>query len=115
MKPLRASLLVLLVAAPAGPSMAAASHTYSGVTPAVFACVKSTSMEAQGTVYVETEANHGTATTTSTLWSVVMDYVFSPETQDLQYWMVHKTWVVPADAVWSGIAEMIASCRAAQS
>lgn len=113
MRPLRTSLLALLVAAPASQAAAAPdSRVYSDVSPGVFACVKDTSFSQQGTIYVEAEDGHGTATTTSSLWSVVMDYAFTPETRNLEYWLVRKTWIVPADAIWSGIADMIATCRA---
>lgn len=113
MKTSRIALSAILAAAPASEAFAAESRTFNNVTPAVFDCVKRTSEAQQGTVYVETEANRGTATTSSTLWTVVMDYVFTPDTGDLEYELVRKTWIVPADTIWSGIADTIAGCRPA--
>ncbi len=114
MKARHVPLLVLVFAVPASSALALDSHTYADVTPAVFACVKETSQTRQGTIYSEAGSDRGTATTASSLWTVVMDYVFSPESGDLQYWLRRKTWIVPTGAVWNGIADMIAECRAQQ-
>ena len=105
-----ASLALLsLVAAPA--FAAAKSRTFADVTADVFQCIKETSANRQGTIYSSTDGTNGTATTSSSLWIVVMEYTFSPETQSLRYSMIRKSWVVPASAVWSGIEDMIAECR----
>ena len=94
------------------PALAAGeSRAFADVTAEVFQCVKETSSSRQGTLYASTDDVSGTATTSSTLWIVVMEYAFSLETESLNYSMIRKSWVVPTDAVWSGIADMITECR----
>jgi hypothetical protein len=74
------SLAVLSLAS--APAMAAAqSRSFADVTSDVFQCVKETSASRQGTIYASTDGINGTATTSSTLWIVVMEYAFSAETE----------------------------------
>ena len=104
--------LALVSLAPATAHAAPQSRTFTDVTADVFQCVRETSASRQGTIYVSTDGLNGTATTSSTLWIVVMEYAFSPQTESLRYTMVRKSWVVPAGSVWSGIDEMISECHA---
>lgn len=105
--------LAVLSLASAQAMAAAQSRTFADVTSDVFQCVKETSASRQGTIYASTDGLNGTATTSSTLWIVVMEYAFSAETESLRYTMIRKSWVVPAQSVWSGIDEMITECRGA--
>ena len=107
----RYAIAVAMVAATAGAALANETRVYSDVSDATFQCVRETSAARQGTHYEATGVGSGTATTSSTLWTVVMDYVFAAETQSLRYGLVHKSWIVPADAVWAGIEAMITECR----
>jgi hypothetical protein len=92
------------------PAAAQESRTFPGVTPAVFECMRSKSEARDGTVYEPRDANRGTATTSSPLWSIVIDFVFEPATGDLHYTVVRKTFLIPVQAVWDGIVNLIAEC-----
>jgi len=87
------------------------SKTYHGVTQAIFDCVKETSTAKHGTVYDPADGNKGTSSTSGTGWSVDMTFDFNPTTGDLSYTITHKTWIVPVNQVWSGIADTINECR----
>jgi hypothetical protein len=84
---------------------------FHGVTPAVFACVKTTSEQQHGTKYVPADGNKGTATTSTSMYEVVLGFDYNPATGDLTYTLIKKSWIVPIDSVWSGIGDTINSCR----
>ena len=92
------------------PVSAAEVRTFGGVTPAIFECIKTTSEAANGTIYEPRNADRGTATTTSAIWAVVLDYVFDLAAGEIAYTLVHKTWIVPLSPVWQGIEDYIAGC-----
>ena len=87
------------------------SNTYHGVTQTIFDCVKATSLSQHGTVYKPPNANSGTSTTKGTGWEVDMTFGFDPATEDLTYTITHKTWIVPEQQIWNGIADTINVCR----
>jgi hypothetical protein len=88
------------------------TRTFAGLTPEIFECLKSRSEARDGTVYEPRDADAGRATTSSLLWQVVIDYVFTPATGELQYTLVSKTRIIPIDAIWNGIDNLIAACAA---
>lgn len=104
-------LAMAIVAGSASTVLADNSRLFTDVSEAVFQCVKETSSARQGTIYAPEGANSGTATTSSTLWTVVMNFAFSAESKSLAYTLVQKSWIVPTNAVWAGIGDMIAECR----
>ncbi|HJV70261.1 hypothetical protein [Ideonella sp.] len=87
------------------------SKTFSGVTPAIFSCVKTTSAEQHGTTYDPPNANQGISTTKGTGWIVKLKFEFDPADGDLKYTVVEKSWIVPISAVWNGIGDTINGCR----
>ena len=93
------------------PASATETRNFGGVTPAIFECVKVTSEAANGPIYEPRHADRGTATTTSTLWAVILDYVFDPALGEITYSLVHKTWLVPLSPIWQGIEQYIANCN----
>jgi hypothetical protein len=105
--------VVAALALTAGATGAAAAdmRTYQGVTQASFDCVKSTSEIEHGTVYESADGRSGTATTTSSLYTVRMSFQFDPAAGSLAYTLVGKSFIVPASAVWSGIETAITGCR----
>ena len=87
------------------------SKTVHGVTEQIFECVKTTSNEQHGTVYDPATGNSGTATTSTSTYTVKLNFTFDPGTGDLTYTIVHKTWIVPTSAIWTGIGDTINGCR----
>lgn len=97
----------------AGGARAADSQTFHGVTAAMFDCIKATSIAEHGTVYAPANAIAGSATTSSSLWQVVVDFALDPATGDLTYTLVRKTWIVPAGTMWDGLAATVRGCGGA--
>jgi hypothetical protein len=96
---------------PKGQLVMSDSKTFHGVTPAIFDCLKATSEKDHGTKYVPPTANQGTATTEGTGWTVVLNFNYTPATQDLTYTIVKTTWIVPTSSIWDGISDTINGCR----
>jgi hypothetical protein len=84
---------------------------FHGVTPAIFACLKTTSEQQHGTKYVPPDGNKGTATTSTSMYKVELGFDFSPDSGDLTYTLIYKSWIVPIAEVWKGIGDTIDSCR----
>jgi hypothetical protein len=84
---------------------------FNGVTPAIFACLKTTSGEQHGTKYAPPDGNQGTATTETSMYSVVLGFNFDPSASTLTYTLIKKSWIVPIGEVWNGITDTINSCR----
>ena len=87
------------------------SKIFYGVTPAVFACVKTTSNEQHGTVYAPPDANQGIATTSNSVWTVKLTFSFDSATEELSYTIVYKSWIVTETEIWNGIGDTINGCR----
>jgi hypothetical protein len=85
-----------------------ASHP---VAPAIFSCVKTETQQQHGTNYVPKDANKGTATSSTPMYSVVLDFDFNPASGDLTYTLIGKSWIVPISEVWSGIGDTTNTCR----
>lgn len=84
---------------------------FHGVTPAIFDCVKATSAQQHGTKYIPPNGNQGTSNTTTATYFVNLGFNFDPNSGDLTYTLIDKSWIVPISAVWSGIGDTINSCR----
>ena len=80
------------------------------VTSEIFACVKTKSKDEHGTVYDPPNGNSGTATTTTSLYFVELGFNFDPQSGDLTYTLIKKSWLVPISEVWNGIAKTIDTC-----
>lgn len=113
--PLRLALVSLAaasaVAGSASAAFAADGRTFSAVTPAIFECVKTSSSTEHGTVYESTDGLSGTAVTASSLYTVRLGFAFDPASGSLAYTLVAKSFIVPANAVWSGIEDALNRCR----
>lgn len=84
------------------------TRTYKNVTPAIFACVKSTSFKEHQTVYAPPDANTGIATTPK--YNVVLSFVFDPSASTLTYTITQEPWYVTDNEIWDGICSTINEC-----
>lgn len=95
------------------PALAAnAERTFTGVTPEIFECTKQLGEARHGTVYEPRYGNHGVSTASSFFWIIVIEYTFVPEAGELRHQILRKSWIIPEEAVWEGIADQIAECSA---
>lgn len=86
--------------------------TFVGVTQAVFDCVKETSLHEHKTVYDPPNAYKGTATTKIPwIGTVVLSFDLNISTGTIQYCIVSKPEIVPANSIFNGIADTITSCQ----
>lgn len=86
------------------------SRAYSGVTLAMFECVKTTSTKEHGTKYDPADSPSGTATSSGTLWSVLMKFSLDPSTEVLTYTLVKETGFATPEEAWGGIEDTLKGC-----
>jgi len=104
--------LVALGQAVAAVPVMADSKTFSGVTPAVFECVKTTSKEEHNTDYIAADGNKGEAVTKVFLiGTVTLDFDLDPAASAIKYTIKSKPNIVGASKIWDGIQDTIDRCR----
>lgn len=104
-------LVAFVQPAPAAP-VAADSKTFSGVTPAVFACVKAASKKEHDTEYVSSDGNKGQAVTKVFLvGTVTLDFDLDPAASTIRYTIESKPGIVSANNIWEGTQETIDRCK----
>ncbi len=91
-----------------------ADKVFPGVTPAVWACVQSTSSKEHGTVYVPpAPSNSGKATTQYKIFFLKYDIVLTYEfdgSNNLSYTVVEIQGPATETEVWGGIGQTISGC-----
>jgi hypothetical protein len=89
----------------------ATTNIYSGVSTAIWDCVKTTSFNDHGTVYAPAGANKGTATTDVPLvGTIVLDFDYNASNDTVTYTIVKKPFLVSASQIWHGIQDTIDGC-----
>ena len=86
-----------------------ASKAYTGITPAIWACIQATSQKEHGTTYDPPNGDSGTATTKTSVGTVTMSYVLADET--LTYTIEHKPGIVTDGEIWGGIDKTVNGCK----
>jgi hypothetical protein len=87
------------------------SKTFYGVTQGLFNCLRTRTEREDGSLYDPPHANAGTMSTRGTGWAVVLRFSFDAATGTLFFQVQHKSWMVPASAVWSGLSDTLNGCR----
>lgn len=88
----------------------AKTRSFGGVTPAIWECVKTTSFQQHGTKYVPADGNQGTATTSTPIGEVVLNFDCDPTRDTVTYTIVKKPFLVSENQIWSGIQETVDGC-----
>ena len=86
------------------------TKTFSGVSAAIFDCMRARAIAQYGTVYSPAEGLEGTATTVQMGQKVVMAFSLDAAAETLTYSIVEKGFLVPERSIWSGIEAHIAAC-----
>lgn len=89
----------------------AKTRNFGGVKQAVWECVKKTSYEQHGTKYVPADGNQGTATTSTPVGEVVLNFDYDLAKETITYTIVKKPFLVSDDQIWNGIQETIDGCQ----
>lgn len=88
------------------------SKTFSGVTPAVFECVKATSKKEHDTDYISADGNKGEAVTKVFLiGTVTLDFDLDPAASTIKYTIKSKPGIVSAKKIWDGTRDTIGRCK----
>lgn len=87
------------------------SKTYSGVTLAVWECMKADATGNHGTVFDPETGTKGTATTKQMGQTVVMAFDLDFEAETLTYTIVSKGPLVPERAIWNGVQKSVEGCQ----
>jgi hypothetical protein len=88
----------------------AEEKTFDNVTEAIFQCLKQTSAEKLGTLYVPPEAYQGTATTQTIVGEIVLRFDLDQPNQKLTYEIQKKPVIVSAKQIWENIEAAISAC-----
>jgi hypothetical protein len=86
------------------------SKTFKNVTPVIWECVKATSLKEHGTVYAPPGANSGTATTDTIVGVVLLNFIYNPDTNNVDYTIVKKPLLASENQIWDGIQSTINGC-----
>ena len=86
------------------------ARIFDNVTEAIFQCLKQTSAEKLGTVYVPPEACQGTATTQTIVGEIVMRFDLDQPNNRLTYEIQKKPVMVSAKQIWENIEAAINAC-----
>lgn len=104
--------LVALAQPAAAAPVAADSKTFSGVTPAVFECVKGTSKKEHNTDYISADSNKGEAVTKVFLiGTVTLDFDLDPAASTIKYTIKSKPDIVSVSKIWDGTQDTIDRCK----
>lgn len=87
------------------------SKTFDGVSPEVWEKVKAIARDRFGTVFVPEASTCGTATTTTPIGPVVLDYEHDPDARQITYTLRKKPMLVLSGQIWNGLAETIEECK----
>lgn len=88
----------------------AKTKTFNGVTPIVWECVKTTSLKEHGTIYAPPGATSGTATTSTIVGDVVLNFDYESSKSSVTYTIVKKPFIVGEGTIWDGIQDTIDGC-----
>jgi hypothetical protein len=86
------------------------SKTFAGITPAIWECVKATSLKDHGTKYEPAGAAQGTATTDTLVGTVVLGFNYDDVKDTVAYNIIKKPFLVGADQIWNGVQDTIDGC-----
>jgi hypothetical protein len=87
------------------------SKIYGGVSPAVWDCVKLTSLKDHGTIYAPEGANQGTATTVvPVIGTITLSFDYDILKDTATYAIISKPFLVSSDQIWNGIQDTIDGC-----
>lgn len=109
---LAAALLAATALVMPAATWAADTRTFHNVSRETYECTKDIGEARHNTIYEPRHADYGTATTSSFFWKLVVYYRFDPATGDLYHEILQRSWIIPVDRVWAGIADQISECAA---
>ncbi len=90
----------------------AKSKMFENISPAVFACIRATSLQQHAAVYAPEGGNAGTVSTTVPLiGKIVLAFDYDPDACTLTYTIDKKPFIVAENQIWDGIGETIKGCR----
>lgn len=89
----------------------ASTRTWDGVTPEIFACVKTASAHDHGTQYEPSGADKGTATTQVRFIGTIVLAFERTTSGAITYTIQKKPGLVTESQIWDGIDSAISHCR----
>lgn len=86
-------------------------RTFDDVSFDVWERVKSIARERFGTTFDPESSPEGTATTSTPIGDVVIDYALDAASEQITYTLRRKPMLILSGQIWSGLAETIDRCR----
>ncbi|MEA5550949.1 hypothetical protein VB713_08155 [Anabaena cylindrica UHCC 0172] len=83
--------------------------TFSGITEAIFECMKAKSDAEDGTIH--TPGNQGTVTINTIIGQIVLEFNLDTSQQTLDYKIIKKPFVAPDNRVWDNVERLIKRCQ----
>lgn len=87
------------------------SRTYDGMTPEIWERIRSLGQRDHGTVFAETSAESGIASTNTPVGKVVLGYALDWSKGCVTYTLLEKPMLAPAAMIWSGLEQGLERCR----
>ena len=91
--------------------MVAESRTFEGVSVATWERMRAGGRDNHGTVFEEASDSRGTATTSTPVGTIVLEYAFDPIAEQITYTIVRKPMLAASSLIWGGIAATLERCR----
>jgi hypothetical protein len=83
------------------------------VSAATWERVKATGLNEHGTIFAETSARSGKATTQTPVGAVVLEFEFDAKAERITYTITKRPIIALSSLIWGGIESMIDRCRSA--
>jgi hypothetical protein len=88
-------------------------RSFAGVSAATWERVKANGRNEHDTIFEDTAAYRGKATTQTPLGAVVLEFEFDAQAERITYTITKRPIFAPSSLIWGGIESMIDRCRSA--
>ncbi|MEA5529512.1 hypothetical protein VB638_07905 [Dolichospermum sp. UHCC 0684] len=83
--------------------------TYSGITEAIFECIKFKSEAEDGIIH--TPGNQGTVTINTIIGQIFLEFQLDTSQEKLDYKILKKPLIAPANRIWDQVDQLIKYCQ----
>lgn len=100
-----------LLTVAAGPAAARECKTFPGVTQSIADCAREASEQEYDMVVDPQSTGTGTVTTETLIGRVILSFDLDETSEEIQYCIVSKPWIVTVNQIFNGIEDKFNGCR----
>ncbi len=101
----------LLICVSAVPAAARECKTFPGVTQSIADCAREASEQEYDMVVDPLSTGAGTVTTETLIGRVILSFDLDETSEEIQYCIVSKPWIVTVNQIFDGIEDKFNGCR----